>query len=566
MGGPDGLEVEEGLLSFCEDNFHFSFGVDLAGGDEFVQLLFDRMLSVESLYLDGADGANLGLRGDWWGLRLWWVRLASSKDEGGGEREEQLHHLRKACFLHHCHFSSVMFFSVGMSSVRQPHAFGRWLYRNYRQGSSVSAFIGRRVHPAAWILIGGCGASSLMGANLSRSIVVVLTLLAFSLLCVGFLWAFLRRACVSVIRELPTTVAVGEELAYELSVRNEGRWGLHDAFLRETGDDPRPTEWEFTNLKEPDEEDRNFFDRTFAFYRWKWLNERGGSWQSLGKSAALALDPGGVQRVTLSLMPLRRGLLRLNDLRVELPDPLGLFQRCRAILNEEDEVLVIPKRYRLPNLDLGGQSERKMGGEEASTTRGTGDEFMGLREYRAGDSLRKIHWKAWARTGQPIVKEFEEVRFPRYGLVLDTSLNEGGPKLLEEAISVAASFVSTVDGENSLLDLMFVKDEPAVFTAGRGAARTDRLMEVLARVEGSDTGSYDSLCGLVLRHAAEMTACVVVLSSWCAERKGLVDRLRSAGLEVLIYVIGVGEAPDDESLAGVHWVRVEQVQEDLLKG
>jgi uncharacterized protein (DUF58 family) len=259
-------------------------------------------------------------------------------------------------------------------------------------------------------------------------------------------------------------------------------------------------------------------------------------------------------------------VLRLNDLRAELPDPMGLFQRHRAMLNEEDEVLIIPKRYRLPNLDLGGRSEMKVGGETASTVRGEGGEFMGLREYRAGDSLRKIHWKAWARTGQPIVKEFEEMRFPRYGLVLDTSLKESGPELLEEAISVAASFVSTMDRESCLLDLMFVREEPEVFTAGRGVARADRLMEVLARVEGSDEGSYESLRELVLRHAAEMTACVLVFSGWSEERADFLNRLRSSGLEVCVFVIGAGEEPDEEALADVHWLRWEHVREDLLKG
>lgn len=405
-----------------------------------------------------------------------------------------------------------------------------------------------------------------MGANLGKSIVIVLTLLVFSMLCVALLWAFMRRARLSAWRELPQTGAVGEQLDYTVSVKNEGMGAVREFYLRENGDDPRPTEWEFVNLREPGEEKRNLFDRTFAFYRWKWLSQRGGAWESKGKSEALELEKGETKKVTLSLMPRRRGVLRLNDMRVELPDPLGLFQRRRAILNEEDEVLIIPKRYRLPGLDLGGRSELKVGGETASTVRGEGGEFMGLREYRAGDSLRKIHWKAWARTGQPIVKEFEETRFPRYGLVLDTSLKESGPELLEEAISVAASFVSTMDRESCLLDLMFVQEEPEVFTAGRGVARADRLMEVLAKVEGSDEGSYDSLRELVLRYAAEMTACVLVLSGWSDERTEFLNRLRAAGLEVRVYVVGAGEEPNDEELAGVHWLRWDHVQEDLMKG
>ena len=88
-------------------------------------------------------------------------------------------------------------------------------------------------------------------------------------------------------------------------------------------------------------------------------------------------------------------------------------------------------------------------------------------------------------------------------------------------------------------------------------------MEVLARVEGSDEeAGYNPLRKLVLRYAEEMTACVVVLSGWSEERREFVSELRRSGLEIRLYVIGVGEAPAD--LEGVHWLRWDQVQLDLL--
>ncbi|MDA7882086.1 DUF58 domain-containing protein [Akkermansiaceae bacterium] len=452
-----------------------------------------------------------------------------------------------------------------MAKAKKGNFFLRWLYRNYRQGSAMGYFISRRIRPTAWLLMGLCGLSVITGADLRQSVVVAFSLLLFGVLVVGFLWALLRRAKVVVRRELPETGSVGEELSYFVEVTNVGKRTLREVHLREQGDDPRPSEWEFLNIKEPGEDERNFFDRGLAYYRWKWLNERGGKWKSLGRSEALSLASGGTQEVCLKLEPKRRGVLVLDDLRVELPDPFGLFQRCRPTGNEAGEILVIPRRYKLPPLRLGGQSELKIGGETASTMKGEGGEFMGLREYRPGDSPRHLHWKAWARTGQPIVKEFEEVRFPRYGLVLDTNLRGSGPELFEEAISVAASFVSTMDRERCLLDLMFVRDEPKVFTAGRGVAKADRLMEILARTEGNDEGGYDGLKNLVLRYAVEMTACVVVLSGWDHEREEFVETLRRSGMEVHLYVIGVGGKPEEASLFGAHWIRWDAVQEDLMK-
>ena len=440
----------------------------------------------------------------------------------------------------------------------------RLLYRNYYQGNAVSNFIRQRVGPGAWLLMLGGGASVFLGANLDESITVILSLFILSLLFLSFVWACQRRAKLSVVRDLPSSGAVGEVLRYRISVRNEGNRIIREVYLCETGSDPRPNQWEFFNLKEPREGDRNFFDRAFRFYRWKWLVERGGAWISLGRSKPLELEPGEEKQIYLAVKPLRRGSITFSDIRAELPDPFGFFQRRRRISNKEGEVLIIPKRYRVPNLDLTGSPELKAGLDTSSTVRGEGGQFMGLREYRGGDSLRSIHWKAWARTGQPIVKEFEELRFPRYGVVLDTNLKATGPDMFEEAISVAASFVSKIEKDNCLMDLIFAQEELHIHTAGRGVARTNDLVEALARVNGVDEGEYESLGRMIMRNANDLTACVVVLSGWCSERKGFLERLGGSGLPLIVYAVGVGQAPQDALFCKVKWLRWGFVEKDLM--
>ena len=46
-----------------------------------------------------------------------------------------------------------------------------------------------------------------------------------------------------------------------------------------------------------------------------------------------------------------------------------------------------------------------------------------MRDYRPGDPLRRIHWKSWAKTGRPVVKEYQDEFFVRHGLILDTFQN-----------------------------------------------------------------------------------------------------------------------------------------------
>jgi len=75
---------------------------------------------------------------------------------------------------------------------------------------------------------------------------------------------------------------------------------------------------------------------------------------------------------------------------------------------------------------------------------GQSEEFVSLRDYRRGDPLRHIHWRSWAKAGKPVVKEFEDEFFVRHALVLDTFIDDPHSELFEEAVSVAASFASTV--------------------------------------------------------------------------------------------------------------------------
>ncbi|HEV1996890.1 MAG TPA: DUF58 domain-containing protein, partial [Candidatus Dormibacteraeota bacterium] len=80
--------------------------------------------------------------------------------------------------------------------------------------------------------------------------------------------------------------------------------------------------------------------------------------------------------------------------------PLGIARAQRWV--ELDRSIVVHPRYVLPRQDR-RQGLREPAG--MSSKRGAGDEFLGLREYRTGDSQRRIHWPTSARTGVLMVVE-----------------------------------------------------------------------------------------------------------------------------------------------------------------
>ena len=151
--------------------------------------------------------------------------------------------------------------------------------------------------------------------------------------------------------------------------------------------------------------------------------------------------------------------------------------------------------------------------------------------------MRHIHWRSWARTGKPIVKEFADEFFVRHALVLDTFSDHQHSEAFEEAVSVAASFACTIQTQESLLDLLFVGAEAYCFTAGRGLAHADQMLEILASVPVCTDKPFANLEHLVLNHANVVSGCICVLLAWDAGRREFVEKLKALGVPVLVVVV-----------------------------
>jgi len=179
---------------------------------------------------------------------------------------------------------------------------------------------------------------------------------------------------------------------------------------------------------------------------------------------------------------------------------------------------------------------------------GESQEYMGLRGYRPGDSPRHIHWAAWARSGEPVVKEYQDEYFARQALVLDSYVPPELAQRLEAAVSVAASLVEPLQGSDSLLDLMFVGERAYTFTAGRGLASSQGLLEILACVQPA-RGDFAVLTRAVLQHASRLSACLCILLAWDEPRRELVARLRALVLSVRVILIDGEDERDTAPMA-----------------
>lgn len=433
-------------------------------------------------------------------------------------------------------------------------------YHCYRWTTAAKFWIFRRILPAGWgILIASViSATMLMGSPLMP--LYQMFALLFGLCTVALIWAWARRSRLSAKRELPPHAAAGQELRYIVQIQNRGGTLRHWA-LWETPPDPRPSLPTFLRSREPGENLRNGFDRFFAFNRWQWLMEKGTLFRGGRSTSTPACETNQHCRVTIALTPQKRGCILLEDMRVLLPDPFSFFQRASRVKSSPDQLVVLPRRYRLPPFHLPGSAHYHAGDDVASRQKGTSGEFTALREYRTGDPPRMIHWKSWAKQGRPIVKEVEDVVFPRYALVLDT-FAPGYETEFEEAVSVAASFVAEIDTEEVMLDLMFLGDNEQVITAGRGLADSMKLLESLSSVNVSPVENFEGLSRLIARHSGDLSACICVFTGWSETRAAFLRSLDALGLTSISLAV---VTPASTLPSRVHSLRVSRVQEDLMK-
>jgi len=413
----------------------------------------------------------------------------------------------------------------------------RPVYFCYRFYSGVRYRVVRRFTRPGLVVLGSLLVASIMGMDADNTLAYQAFALLFALVVIPMCLSIRFRGRFSVERSLPRFGTVGIPIQYQVSVKNLTKRAQTDLALLENLADPRPGFGAWRNVLLHGEKWSNSFRFTRARQRNPFQQAK------VREERIPALLPGGHADVGIELTPFRRGTLRFTGATVARADPLGVF-RSFSTVRVPQTTLILPRRYPLPAIALPGTMEYQEGGVAQSSNVGRSEEFVSLRDYRRGDPLRQIHWRSWAKVGKPIVKECEDEFFVRHALILDTFTPQPHGEVFEEAVSVASSFACTVVTQESLLDLLFVGAEAYCFTAGRGLAHADQMLEILASVQACRQRPFESLETAVLDHAGVVSGCICVFLAWDDARQKLVRKLRMLEVPVMVLVIVPRGAPE----------------------
>jgi uncharacterized protein (DUF58 family) len=223
------------------------------------------------------------------------------------------------------------------------------------------------------------------------------------------------------------------------------------------------------------------------------------------RQQAMAFVPmlGDRHTVSMRLPCDLRGEYTFDSLTLKTGFPFGLHSATRRIATAPGTLLVYPAVFRIIRLDyLGNESLPAAGNRSVIRAGGAGD-FMGVREYRRGDSPRHIHWSASAHHGALMVRELEWISITRVTLVLNLNAadncGEGRESTLEYAVKIAASIARHALDEGHSVALFGQGRDRLSVPGGRGDAHFQTLLDALARVRADG----DTPCAEAMRLAGE---------------------------------------------------------------
>lgn len=435
----------------------------------------------------------------------------------------------------------------------------------YKKLYRVSAWMQLHFSKAGQLLLLFIILTAVFGIDTRQTHIYQIFSLSLSILlcCILISYAIPVRLKIRLERQLPRYASVEEELSYRIHVFNDGHKTESGLVLYELIDHRYPTVVEFRNANPPGEKRRNWFDRTMGYPKWVWLIAKIRGFE-IREHELPDLQPGK-NILTLKFIPYKRGSLHFKGVRIGRPDPLGIFRRFQ-FFTCAGSLMVLPKIYKLHQTLLGGPRMYQQGGLALANSVGDSEEFYALRDYQYGEPMRHIHWRSWAKRGEPVVKKYQDEYFQRHALILDNFTASNASIPFNEGVNVAASYAYSFHHQEALLDLMFVGDQAYCFTAGRGHSSVNGLLEVLAGVEAKPEGDFAHLNNLVLSNVSRLSAILCIFCQWDQQRADLIEHLLRLGIKLKVILITFhkpGVLKNYQYGEHVDWISAHHVKQSL---
>lgn len=253
-------------------------------------------------------------------------------------------------------------------------------------------------------------------------------------------------------------------------------------------------------------------------------------WPVEGLPHATQVPAGGFVSFRYRLRPGERGDFKFGLPHLQINSPLRLWLR-QARIGHDSTIKIFPDFSKILGHTLTATDQRvPQLGSIRKRRRGEGTDFRQLREYRVGDSLRSIDWKATARQLKPIAREYQEERDQQVVFLIDTGrrmlARDGDISHFDHALNAMLTLAWVAQKQGDAVGVLSFGSETRWLAPQKGRSGLDRLL----------SGVYDL-------HAAE------VAPDYLQAADALLGRLRKRAFVVLITNL---RDEDDQAMREAH--------------
>lgn len=213
-----------------------------------------------------------------------------------------------------------------------------------------------------------------------------------------------------------------------------------------------------------------------------------------GNVATLRFPARSETDFSYHVTPPKRGDFEFGDIYIRLRGPLGMLTRQTRHAGKQ-RVAVYPNLLDMRRYQIGLRRENAVQpGQRAARLRGRGTDFESLRDYSPDDEFRSVDWKASARRGKLISRQYQEERSQNVLIVLDCGRVMGpvidGLTRLDHAINAAMILAHVAAAKGDRVGMMAFGDQVTSFSPPRaGKSQTIDLLRLAYNLKDAEGDS-----------------------------------------------------------------------------
>ncbi|MCP4981224.1 MAG: DUF58 domain-containing protein [Gammaproteobacteria bacterium] len=273
-----------------------------------------------------------------------------------------------------------------------------------------------------------------------------------------------------------------------------------------------------------------------------------------GLPLKLKIDSGSFARVRYTITPLQRGLAEFGQFCCRVKSSWGLWEK-NYFYGEKQASKIYPNYKPLFRSSFIGSDQLYVDlGLQLRQRRGEGTDFHQLRDFRVGDSLRQVDWRATARFQKPISREYQEERDQQVVFLLDCGrrmrAKDGEISHFDHALNalLISAFVALRQGDS--VGLLSFAGQSRWVAPIKGRFQISRLLDQIYDLDSSAaTSDYLEVAQQIMTRQPRRSLIILISSLEPQDRDDLAKAARLLSQRHLVMVASMRQQVLTDTLA-----------------